>query len=265
MTNPKQPWENAWANTQPLMSSATPEPGEWAARMCREKFREGYLAALPVAEGSTWAHRTHGMMATVEQVTGESIHLRWEDGERRAWPEWRFREHFRRTTGPSEAEDCADCVITSGCKRVHELVTELEAVKRERDGMRARAARQCSCHGDADGCLSNCDYDECRCIAALLRERAAARAELAKAAAVTEAARAAVAWYDRDGSVGMISEVFEGLKAALAVVDGKASEPLSPEAQAALDTGLKDAREGRVQPWGDFRQYWNDDEVKGGG
>ena len=35
-------------------------------------------------------------------------------------------------------------------------------------------------------------------------------------------------------------------------------KPLSPEARASLDAGIKDARDGRVAPFGDFTKYVDD-------
>lgn len=60
--------------------------------------------ARAVVEKSVWVHDFHGMRATVEQVNGESIHLRWEDGERRAWPLWQFVRHFTWISDPQEGE-----------------------------------------------------------------------------------------------------------------------------------------------------------------
>lgn len=64
------------------------------------------VAERAIVVGSVWEHAYHRMRATVVQLTDRdnSVHIQWEDGERRVWPDWQLRAHFTWVSDPEATE-----------------------------------------------------------------------------------------------------------------------------------------------------------------
>jgi hypothetical protein len=71
-----------------------------------EAASEAEVTERAIVVGSVWEHAYHRMRATVVQLTDHdnSVHIQWEDGERRVWPDWQLRAHFTWVRDPEATE-----------------------------------------------------------------------------------------------------------------------------------------------------------------
>jgi hypothetical protein len=94
----------AWAATGDMEGA-----GGWekmALSALDQAASEAEVTERAIVVGSVWEHAYHRMRATVVQLTDHdnSVHIQWEDGERRVWPDWQLRAHFTWVRDPEATE-----------------------------------------------------------------------------------------------------------------------------------------------------------------